>query len=68
MESVMEIFNSMNATGWMVVAAAGIIIVLVLFSRVIKAMLKTAVVLVMLMFIVYFLHQAGIIQIPGIGN
>jgi hypothetical protein len=68
MESVMEIFESMSATGWMVVAAATVIIILVLFSRVIKAMLKVAVILVMLIFILYFLHQAGIIQIPGIGS
>lgn len=52
----------------MVVAAAAVIIVLVLFAKAIKTVLKFAVIIVMLVFIVYFLHQAGIIQIPGIGN
>lgn len=63
----MEIFESMNATGWMVVAAASIIIVLVLFHKAVKTVLKIGVIIVMLIFITYFLHQAGIIQIPGIG-
>jgi hypothetical protein len=64
----MELFESMSTTGWMVIAAALIIIILVLFAKAIKATLKTAVIIVMLAFIVYFLHQAGLIQIPGIGN
>ena len=64
----MEFFELMNTTGWLVVAAAFVIIVLVLFAKAIKAALKIAVIVVMLAFIVYFLHQAGMIQIPGIGN
>jgi hypothetical protein len=64
----MELFESMSTTSWMVVASAAIIILLVLFHKAIKAALKIAVILVMLAFIVYFLHQAGIIQIPGLGN
>jgi hypothetical protein len=64
----MELVESMSTTSWMVVASAAIIILLVLFHKAIKAALKIAVILVMLAFIVYFLHQAGIIQIPGLGN
>jgi hypothetical protein len=64
----MELVESMSTTSWMVVASAAIIILLVLFHKAIKAALKIAVILVMLTFIVYFLHQAGIIQIPGLGN
>ena len=64
----MELVESMSTTSWMVVASAAIIILLVLFHKAIKAALKIAVILVMLAFIVYFLHQAGIIQIPGLGS
>jgi hypothetical protein len=64
----MELFESMSTTGWMVVAAATVIIILVLFAKAIKASLKIAVIVVMLVFIIYFLHQAGLIQIPGAGN
>ena len=64
----MELVESMSTTSWMVVASAAIIILLVLFHKAIKAALKIAVILVMLAFIVYFLHQAGLIQIPGLGN
>ena len=62
----MNIIAPMSTTGWMVVAAATAIIILVLFAKAIKASLKFAVIVVMLVFITYFLHQAGLIQIPGI--
>ena len=54
----------METTGWMVIAAALIIIVLVIFAKAIKFSLKLAVVAVMLVFILYFLHQAGILSFP----
>jgi uncharacterized membrane protein len=64
----MEFTDSMDATTWMVVLAASVIITLVLFSKAIKFILKLAVIAVMLAVIAYFLQQAGIIQIPGLGN
>ena len=42
--------------------------IFVVFAKTIKGALKRAVIVVMLAVIVYFLHQAGIIQIPGMGN
>lgn len=64
----MEFFESMDATSWMVVLSAVAIIVLVLFAKFIKGMLKLAVIAAMLVLIVYFLQQAGIIHIPGMGK
>ena len=60
----MDLIATMSTTGLMVIAAASVIIVLVLFSKAIKFILKLAVVAVMLMFITYFLVQAGAITIP----
>ena len=45
----------------MVLIAAAIIIVLVLFAKAIKGLLKLAVIAVMILFIIYFLRQAGLI-------
>jgi len=60
----MTFFESLDATTVLIVLAAVIISVMVVFARAIKVSLKLAVIAVMLIFIVYFLHQAGIIQFP----
>lgn len=49
---------------WMIVISAIIICVLALFAKAIKAPLKLAIFAVMLLYVVYFLVQAGIIQLP----
>ena len=64
----MEFLESMDATAGLVILAAVIICALVLFAKAIKGTLKLAVIAVMLVFIAYFLRQAGIIQFPGLGN
>ena len=53
---------------WMIIAAAAIICLVVVFNKAVKFMLKLAVIAVMLVFVVYFLVQAGIIELPAIGT
>ncbi len=57
----MDALSSINPMTWLIIFAAGAIITLVLFARVIKAALKVAVIVVMLLLVAYFLRQAGII-------
>ncbi|MEX1326574.1 MAG: hypothetical protein AB1Z29_07230, partial [Desulfobacterales bacterium] len=59
-----ETLSDISPMTWIICAAATIICILALLSRVIKFWLKLAVVAVMLLFIAYFLIQAGIIQLP----
>ncbi|MEA2069327.1 MAG: hypothetical protein U9P12_09010 [Verrucomicrobiota bacterium] len=49
---------------WLIIGAATIISVAVVFAKTIKVVLKLAVVAVMLAFVGYYLVQAGIIQLP----
>ena len=60
----MEELSTIDPMTWMIVVSAIIICVLALFSKAIKTMLKLAVIVVMLVFVAYFLVQAGIIQLP----
>ncbi len=60
----METLSTIPSMTWMIVISAIIICVLSLFAKAIKASLKLAIIAVMLLFIVYFLVQAGIIQLP----
>ncbi len=64
----MESLQNMPPMTWMIIVAAIIITGAVLFSKAIKVLLKLAVILVMVLFVVYFLVQAGIIEIPNIGK
>ena len=60
----METLSTINPMTWLILVAAIIICVLVLFAKAIKFTLKLAVIAVMLAFVTYFLQQAGIIQFP----
>ncbi|MBI9020730.1 MAG: hypothetical protein JEZ10_05695 [Verrucomicrobia bacterium] len=57
----LEIFQSMDETSWMAIAAAAAIIGIVLFAKAIKLTLKIVVIAGMLVVIAYFLRHAGII-------
>ncbi|MDH3345944.1 MAG: hypothetical protein OEL75_02045 [Kiritimatiellaceae bacterium] len=59
----MESLSNIPPMTWLIFASAAIICVLVLFSKSIQLSLKPAVIAVMLLFVVYFLIQAGIIQL-----
>jgi hypothetical protein len=58
--SLPENFQSMDETSWMVIASASSIIVIILFAKAVKTILKIAVISVMLLLIAYFLRRAGI--------
>lgn len=55
----MELFASSEITGWLAMSASVFIIVMVLFAKFIKFLLKTAIIAVMLLTIIYFLQQLG---------
>lgn len=57
----MEALQSISPMTWLVMIAAVIISTVVLFNKAVKFMLKLAVIVVMLLLAIYFLHQAGII-------
>jgi hypothetical protein len=63
-----EALKDLDSMTWIIIAAAGIIGVAVLFNKAIKFMLKLAVIAVMILFVGYFLVQAGIIELPNMGN
>jgi hypothetical protein len=46
---------------WLIIIAASIIFVTLLFNKAVKLILKLAVLVVMALFVAYFLRQAGII-------
>lgn len=56
-----EIFKSMDETSWMVMLSATAIIVIILFAKTIKGILKIAVIAGMLLLIAFSLRMAGII-------
>jgi hypothetical protein len=60
----MEALSTIPPMTWMIVISAIIICALALFAKAIKTTLKLAIIAVMLLFIAYFLVQAGIIQLP----
>ena len=57
----MENLQNIDPTTAMVLIAASAIIVLVLFAKFIKGMLKIAIITSMIACILYFLRQAGIL-------
>ncbi len=64
----METLQSIPPMTWMIIIAATVISGAVLFSKAIKALLKLAVILVMVAFVIYFLVQAGVIELPNLGH
>lgn len=60
----MESLKTIDAMTWIIIAAAIVISVAVLFNKAIKFVLKLAVIGVLGLFVVYFLVQAGVITIP----
>ena len=59
-----EFFGSADTTAWLVIGTSAIIIVVVLFSKFLKFVLKLAIIAVMLLAIVYFLRQLGHVELP----
>lgn len=55
-----EPFQSLDSMSWIIILSAAVAIVIILFAKTVKAILKLAVVAVMLVLIAYFLRQAGI--------
>jgi hypothetical protein len=64
----MESLQAIDPMTWIIIGAAVIICAAVLFAKAIKFALKLAVIAVMLLFIAYFLVQAGIIELPTQGH
>jgi hypothetical protein len=64
----MEALQNIDPMTWMIIGAAVIISVVVLFNKAVKFALKLAVIVVMLIFAAYFLVQGGVIEIPEIGK
>lgn len=63
-----ELLKNLDSMTWMIIAAASIICAIVLFNKAVKFMLKIAVILVMILFVGYFLIQAGLIELPISGK
>ncbi len=64
----MENFSNFSPMTWVIILSAAAILGIALFSKVLKFALKLAVILVMALFIIYFLQQAGIIELPFSGQ
>jgi hypothetical protein len=60
-DAFMEILEQLDATSLIVLIAAALIIVLALFAKFIKGILKLAIIAVMALCRLYVLRQAGII-------
>ncbi len=57
----MDFLQTLDSTTLLVLISAGLIILLVLFAKFIKGILKLAIIAVMALCIIYFLRQAGVI-------
>lgn len=64
----MEALESIQPMHWIIFAAAAFIGVTVIFNKAIKLLLKLAVIGVILLFVIYFLVQAGVVEPPAIGS
>ena len=60
----MEVLQNIDSMTWLIIAAAIIICISVLFAKAIKNILKIAVIGVMILLVGYFLIQARIIVLP----
>lgn len=63
-----EALQSMNPMVWIIIVAAVVISIAVLFNKAIKWFLKLAAIAVALMFVVYYLVQANVITLPFGGS
>jgi low affinity Fe/Cu permease len=64
----MENLSSISPMTWIIILAAALIGAFVLFNKAVKLTLKLAVIVVMVLFVVYFLIQAGLVEPPPLGN
>ncbi|MEN7973450.1 MAG: hypothetical protein ABFR47_06410 [Verrucomicrobiota bacterium] len=60
----MKTIQPSDLVTWVIIIAATVVCALVLPAKAIKFTLKLAVVSVMLIIVIYFLQQAGILQLP----
>jgi hypothetical protein len=63
-----EAIKTMHPMVWIIIVAAVIISSAVLFNKAIKFVLKLAVIGVAILFVVYFLVQANVIELPTLGK
>lgn len=63
-----EALQTMNPMVWIIIAAAILISIAVLFNKAVKFFLKLAVIGVVVLFVVYFLVQANVIVLPAFGR
>lgn len=61
----METLKDIAPLTWIIIAAALVISIAVLFNKAIKRLLKVAVILVAAAFVIYFLVQNGVIDPPN---
>ena len=61
LHSIMEPLRSVPPMTWLILLAAAVICLFVLFNKAVKLMLKLAVIGVMALLVGYFLRQAGIL-------
>ena len=64
----MEALEQIDPMTWIIIAAAAVISVAVLFNKAIKFALKIAAIMVCLIFVLYFLVQAGVVTLPSTGK
>lgn len=64
----LEALKTMHPMVWIILVSAVIITGAMLFNKAIKFVLKLAVLLVLVMFVVYFLVQANVIILPTFGK
>jgi len=64
----MESLQSIDPMVWIIIIAAALIGAFVVFNKAVKFVLKLAVIGVLILFVGYFLIQAGIIDPPTLGN
>ena len=64
----METLQQISPMTWIIIVAAIVITIAVLFNKAIKFALKIAAIAVAAAFVVYFLIQNGIIEPPPWGN
>lgn len=64
----MESLQSIDPMTWIIIIAAVVISTVVLFNKAVKFILKIAVISVMILFLLYFLIQAGVIEAPSLGG
>ncbi|MDH3982018.1 MAG: hypothetical protein OES84_03860 [Kiritimatiellaceae bacterium] len=64
----METVQAIDPMTWIIIISAIVIGIAVLLNKAVKLPLKLAVIAVVLLFVAYFLVEAGILQPPTSGN